>query len=303
MSEYNFSFDWARVTTLGKVKILVEQVSGAPSQASVNEAVRQYIEDHPGSLTPISEDIKTALLQIAGKVWYVDENGPTYYDALSDALYAQELSSITAVYTQSGTVYDTDSLDVLEDDLVVTAYYTDGTSGTVTGYTLSGSLTVGTSTITVTYLDKTATFDVVVTSGQTLIYTIPGSDLEFKSLGFSAPNYGSNSTTRISYMPFDILVEQGKKYRIIAETEISTADMSVHQYNTTAYDNAQNGQNISNTNVSYTWKGTTDWTFTAGTVNSKAVKCLRFSFRPSTSDPTVSEIFIDAIKIYEVHTA
>lgn len=80
------------------------------------------------------------------------------------------VASITAVYTQSGTVYDTDSLDSLKADLVVTANYSGGTSETVSDYTLSGSLTVGTSTITVTYGGKTATFSVTVTSSRYTLY-------------------------------------------------------------------------------------------------------------------------------------
>ena len=77
---------------------------------------------------------------------------------------AVELSYISAVYTQSGTVYDTDTLDSLKSDLVVTAHYSDSTTSTVASadYTLSGTLTVGTSTITVTYLEKTTTFSVTV---------------------------------------------------------------------------------------------------------------------------------------------
>lgn len=165
MSEYNFSFDWARVTTLGKVKILAEQIVGSPSQAAVNAAVAQYIEDHPGALSPLSDDVKQALLQIAEKVVYIDEHGQDYYDALYNALYPPtELVSISAVYTQSGTIYSDDSLDDLKDDLVVTANYDDGTSEVVDAadYTLSGTLTTGTSTITVLYMGKTATFTVEV---------------------------------------------------------------------------------------------------------------------------------------------
>lgn len=73
--------------------------------------------------------------------------------------------SITAVYTQSGTVYDTDTLDSLKPDLVVTANYSGGTSETIpaSDYTLSGTLTVGTSTITVNYTGLTTTFNVTVT--------------------------------------------------------------------------------------------------------------------------------------------
>lgn len=78
---------------------------------------------------------------------------------------ASVLTSISAVYTQSGTVYDTDTLDSLKSDLVVTATYSDSSTATVPSadYTLSGTLTEGTSVITVTYEGKTATFSVTVT--------------------------------------------------------------------------------------------------------------------------------------------
>lgn len=113
-------------------------------------------------LTPA---VKTALLDCFANVAWATEDGQQYYDALADALYG--LQSISAVYTQSGTVYDTDSLDSLKADLVVTALYGDGSTQTVPAesYTLSGTLTEGTSTITVSYGGKTATFDVVVSVG------------------------------------------------------------------------------------------------------------------------------------------
>lgn len=196
-----------------------------------------------GGGSGLTDDVKTALLQIAQKVAYIDSHGQDYYDDLYDALYndttrsvllvlshvsssnsastvevgdsytttltASEnytlntvsvtmggvditstsyssgtitipsvtgnivitatavlaAQSITATYTQSGTVYDTDSLDSLKADLVVTANYAGGTSETVpaSGYTLSGTLTAGTSTITVSYGGLTDTFTVTVT--------------------------------------------------------------------------------------------------------------------------------------------
>ena len=73
------------------------------------------------------------------------------------------LTSISAVYTQSGTVYDTASLDDLKSDLVVTATYDNDTTEIVTDYTLSGTLATGTSTITVSYGGQTTTFNVTVT--------------------------------------------------------------------------------------------------------------------------------------------
>lgn len=97
------------------------------------------------------------------------------------------LSSITAVYTQSGTVYPTDSLDSLKPDLVVTAHYSDSSTATVTTYTLSGTLTVGMSTITVTYSGKTTTFNVTVTAvpvldSITAVYTQSGTVYDTDSL-------------------------------------------------------------------------------------------------------------------------
>lgn len=117
-----------------------------------------------GEAASMSAGVKAALLACFQHVAWIDENGQTYYDNLYNELYpTANLVSITATYTQSGTVYDTASLDDLKTDLVVTANYSDGTSETVTTYMLSGALAVGTSTITVSYSGKTATFTVNVT--------------------------------------------------------------------------------------------------------------------------------------------
>jgi hypothetical protein len=82
------------------------------------------------------------------------------------------LSSISAVYTQGGTVYTTDTLDSLKADLVVTAHYSDSSTAIVPAadYALSGALTEGTSTITVSYGGKTTTFNVTVTRYQLFDY-------------------------------------------------------------------------------------------------------------------------------------
>jgi len=217
-----------------------EQISDLKSQI---DQIEEEIEGGTGS--GLTTEIKQALLQLARKVAYVDDDGQTYYDDLYDALYppivytaitldkssmsfnalnaTQQLTattipsggevtwsssdtsiatvsstglvtsvdygnvtitatcgsltatcsvvvaqatvtSISAIYSQgSKVVYDTASLDDLKADLVVTAHYSDNTSGAVTGYTLSGTLTEGTSTITVEYGGQTTTFNVTVT--------------------------------------------------------------------------------------------------------------------------------------------
>lgn len=259
MTEYNFKFKLdANVPRfdldftagyIGAIKVLGIPTAANPTQDQINTAVASYITDHPGTLAGLTDDVKAALLQIAEKVVYVDDQGPDYYQDLYDALYAvtsislnkssvalgtigateqltattipasaevtwsssdtsvatvsdsglvtsvsygtatitasagslsascsvliaqATVTSISAVYTQSGTVYDTDSLDSLKTDLVVTATYSDSSSATVPSadYTLSGSLTAGTSTITVSYGGKTTTFTVTVT-GLTLLH-------------------------------------------------------------------------------------------------------------------------------------
>lgn len=125
-----------------------------------------------GSGDGLTDGIKSALLACFQNVGWNDTDGQTYYDALYAALYPPaNLQSISAVYTQSGTVYDTDSLDVLKEDLVVTAHYDDGSTETVTDYTLSGIFTVGASTVTVVYGGKTASFSVTVTEKPKAWYT------------------------------------------------------------------------------------------------------------------------------------
>jgi hypothetical protein len=74
------------------------------------------------------------------------------------------LLRINAVYTQTETVYDDTPLDDLKTDLVVTAYYQGGGSRVVDNYTLSGTLEVGSSTVTVSYKSKTDTITVEVSS-------------------------------------------------------------------------------------------------------------------------------------------
>ena len=112
----------------------------------------------------LSEEFKSALYNLVTHIgMWTDGNAQTYIDDLYDAMNPPtNLSYITAVYTQSGTVYDTDTLNDLKSDLVVTAHYDDLTTDTITFYALSGTLEEGTSTITVTYMGKTTTFDVTV---------------------------------------------------------------------------------------------------------------------------------------------
>lgn len=119
----------------------------------------------------IPDNVKQAFLACFENVAWADTTkGLTLYSALEAAFYpTSDLQSITAVYTQSRIVYANDSLDDLKVDLVVTAEYINGATRTIPGweYTLSGTLTAGTSAVTVSYGGETATFSVNVTPVQT----------------------------------------------------------------------------------------------------------------------------------------
>lgn len=149
----------------------------------------------------VTESLKTALLQLAEKVAYIDENGQNYYDALQAALYPPaDLVSISAVYTQVGTIYDTDTLDDLKPNLVVTAHMSDSTTHAITNYILSGTLTEGTSVITASYGGKSTTFNVTVTH-----YTPIQAEITWTGGGVESTSTVIDASDRDVYLeiPFD----------------------------------------------------------------------------------------------------
>lgn len=135
------------------------------------EQIQEEIDEFSGGLTPA---IKEALLNCFAHVGWDHDSDKSYYDALEEALYADEVNHITASFTP-GTheVYPTDSIESLRHFLVVTAVYNDETEAIVEDYALEGDISsTGAKTITVKYgRNKTATFSVtVVTNSTGLLY-------------------------------------------------------------------------------------------------------------------------------------
>lgn len=101
---------------------------------------------------------------------YIKSDVSTEYQAFKSAFGVEDsgseepiepektLTSISAAYSGGNVAVGT-SLDALT-GIIVTATYSDGSTATVTGYTLSGEIAEGTNTITVSYGGKTATFTV-----------------------------------------------------------------------------------------------------------------------------------------------
>ena len=137
--------------------------------STLNSAISQ--------MSGMSTEFKVALENLVNNVSYKgdDPSGRSFITALHNAMYPPaNLVSISAVYTQSGAVYTTDSLDSLKEDLVVTAHWSDSSTSVVPSadYVLSGTLTVGTSVITASYGGKSTTFNVTVTQSRASIFGV-----------------------------------------------------------------------------------------------------------------------------------
>lgn len=80
------------------------------------------------------------------------------------------LVSISASYTGGNVVIETALSDL--NDIVVVAYYSDGSTVAVTDYTLSGTIAAGRNTITVSYGGMTTTFVVTGEEPAAIVYSV-----------------------------------------------------------------------------------------------------------------------------------
>ena len=180
----------------------------APEGGSVGQVLKKTASgtewaNESGGGGGLSSAAKAALIQIARKISYKDDQGQTYFEDLRDAMYT--LNSISAVYTSGTTIYTNTPLDDLKANLVVTANYSDNYTETIpdSDYTLSGTLTAGTSTVTVSYSDKTTTFTVEVTQYRQPLYAWDFTQSLVDSIGgleivLSNSNGGESLPTRDS---------------------------------------------------------------------------------------------------------
>ena len=156
------------MTSISKFKDKSTQILYDLEDSTARAGVAQNASDISDLNAAISNaipyNVKQAIKALFNDAGYGDDDGHASEKAVITA-WADALTvvSISAVYTQSGTVYDYQSLNDLKSDLVVTATFDNNSTSVVTNYTLSGTLTSGTSTITVAYEDKTTTFTVTVT--------------------------------------------------------------------------------------------------------------------------------------------
>ena len=161
-------------------------VLGEP-QSRIEALLMQILEQGGGGGGGLSDSAKAALITLLEKVAYIDDNGQQYIDDLEDALYNRTLTSISAVFTQGGAIITPEMpLDDLRQYLVVTANYSDNSTITVTDYTLSGTLTVGTSTVTAAWKSKTSSFNVIVSDSLVISNTLTLDGIKNTTSGHNA---------------------------------------------------------------------------------------------------------------------
>ena len=199
------------------VRILV-----SPTSQEIDLVTRAELEAAVASISGLSTEFKAALENIVNHLGYTgdDPTGRAYINALHNAMYPPaNLTSISAVYTQSGSVYIDDSLDSLKTDLVVRALWTDHTITVVSSsdYVLSGRLSAGTSSITVSYGGKTTTFNVTVSDR----YPVPS--------GYTKYDYVQNVTNSGT----NTLINTGITFEYCAPTYRHKLKFRINEYGDT----------------------------------------------------------------------
>lgn len=125
-----------------------------------DERISALEEGGSGGGGGLSEALKQAWKKSLEEIAYIAPTHP-YTDALIDLLDRSSvaLTSITAEWSADSAVVGTDTKTLIS---VVKANYSDGTSQTVTGYTVSpSSIVEGSQTVTVVYNGKKATKSIV----------------------------------------------------------------------------------------------------------------------------------------------
>lgn len=117
---------------------------------------------------------------------------------------AATITGISATYSGGSVPAGTALSDLT--GIVVTATYSDGSTATVTGYTLSGEIAEGSNTITVTYQGKTATI-IVTGTAVAQIYTVTNN--------LTNVTTSNSATTASGYYSATLSAEEGYNINVI----------------------------------------------------------------------------------------
>lgn len=169
-SAYQYAQEGGYTGTAEEFAVLVgKQIQQNKEDISkLSEDLDELKQNGVGSGTGLTDEAKTALLNCFKNVAWTVSNGQDYYNALETALNSSSgeitepenpdvtLESISVTYTGGDVTVGT-ALTSLT-GITVIGTYSDGSTATITGYTLSGAIAEGENTITVSYGGKTTTF-------------------------------------------------------------------------------------------------------------------------------------------------
>ena len=195
------------ITTAKLASGVIDQTLTVQGAAADSAKVGQELSDLKSEITQL-EAIPWAVKQAMDTLFQnvIFKNTNVYTDELATFhawASAINLLSISTVFNQGQhVIYTDDSLEYLKRYLTVTANYDDGTSGTVSDYTLSGELTEGTSVVTVAYGGKSASINVSVTASP-LVYSL----LNHSSNGTSSTIVDTNLLINDTDQDFTILID------------------------------------------------------------------------------------------------
>lgn len=163
-----------------------------------------------GGLTDTQKEL---IIEIMRNALYSSDQS-TNIDDLEEAFNKTVVSLSATVNLGTDIVYTDNTLESLRKYLTVTAAYDDQTSQIVTGYVLSGTLTVGTSVITITYKNVMTTVEIPVSQAVTR-YTITNNltDVTNSNTDTTIPEgntyIGFLSANVAGYMPSNVSVTMG----------------------------------------------------------------------------------------------
>lgn len=169
------------MTTRAETARAAAQTAAEEARAAAEEAKNAAGTGGGGGQTPGEDSGQNAALTSAqidlledafAHIQWADAAGSQYAAQLIASLRGGEsgggdegpetptktLESISTVYTGGNVPVGTAVSNL--SGVTVTAHYSDGSTSTVTGYTLSGTIAEGENTVTVTYMGKTATITV-----------------------------------------------------------------------------------------------------------------------------------------------
>ena len=211
-------------------------VSGAAADSAKVGQELSDLKSQISTLSSIPREVKLAMDAMFASMAVKDDNVYSdEYSAFHAWATAINVLSISAVFNQGDNEFYLDTtLEDLKQYLTVTASYDDETSGVVSTYTLSGELSAGSNTVTVSYGGKTATFTVTLNDGWNVT-----PDLTTATKGRASTNYiydASQDTLRVYtstsadyhaiYYPFT--TEEGYKYHVTFDVTVASGKAKVY---------------------------------------------------------------------------